>query len=119
MAVSIVSALARLKVHKEVGMTGEITLRGKVLPIGGLKEKVLAAHRAGLEIILFPKENEKDLEEIPAQVRQQLKMIPVEHVDQVLNHALWREQRPEKVQLEVGAPANQMLGQATQSAQTN
>ncbi|MHB1007369.1 MAG: endopeptidase La [Chloroflexota bacterium] len=102
MAVSIVSALAKRRVHKEVGMTGEITLRGKVLPIGGLKEKVLAAHRAGLEIILFPKENEKDLEEIPVQVRRELKMIPVEHVDQVLAHALWPEQRPEPVQIHVG-----------------
>jgi ATP-dependent Lon protease len=108
MAVSIVSALAKIPVHKEVGMTGEITLRGKVLPIGGLKEKVLAAHRAGLEIILFPKENEKDLEEIPEQVRKELRMIPVEHVDQVLNHALWREKRPEKVQLEVNAVPEQM-----------
>ena len=104
LATSIISSLCRQPVHKEVGMTGEITLRGKVLPIGGLKEKVLAAHRAGLETILFPKENEKDLEEIPAQVRQELKMIPVDHMDQVLNLALWREKRPEKVHLQVTQP---------------
>ncbi len=109
MTVSIISALAKLPVHKEVGMTGEVTLRGKVLPIGGLKEKVLAAHRAGLEIVLIPQENEKDVEEIPSQIRQDLKIIPVRHVDEVLNIALWRERRPETVRLEV-------MGDAVQQA---
>lgn len=103
MAVSIVSALTKVKVHKEVGMTGEITLRGKVLPIGGLKEKVLAAHRAGLEVVLFPRENEKDLDEIPEQVRKEIKLVPVDHVDQVLNYALWQESQPKPVTMEVGS----------------
>jgi len=68
-------------------MTGEITLRGRVLPIGGLKEKVLAAHRAGLKRVLFPRENLKDVEEIPENVRKALTLIPVEHMDQVLKEA--------------------------------
>ena len=69
-------------------MTGEITLRGRVLPIGGLKEKVLAAHRAGIKTIIMPLENQKDLVEIPANVRKQIKMIMVAHMDEVLNEAL-------------------------------
>jgi ATP-dependent Lon protease len=93
MATSIISALCKLPVHKEVGMTGEITLRGKVLPIGGLKEKVLAAHRAGLETILFPKENEKDLEEIPDNVRAELTIKLVEHADEVLAIALLNQEK--------------------------
>ena len=69
-------------------MTGEITLRGRVLPIGGLKEKMIAAHRAGIETILIPKDNEKDLAEIPANVKRGLTIIPVEHMDEVLVSAL-------------------------------
>ena len=69
-------------------MTGEITLRGRVLPIGGLKEKSLAAERAGITKILIPKENEKDLEDIPAIVRRKVKFVPVESMDEVLAHAL-------------------------------
>jgi ATP-dependent Lon protease len=69
-------------------MTGEITLRGKVLPIGGLKEKVLAAHREGIKIVIIPKENEKDLQDIPAEVRESLKIDMVETMDQVLQLAL-------------------------------
>jgi len=75
-------------VSSEVAMTGEITLRGRVLPIGGLKEKALAAHRAGIRKVLFPKENERDMEEIPESVREALEFVPVTHMDEVLGHAL-------------------------------
>lgn len=93
MATALVSALTGRAVRKEVGMTGEITLRGRVLPIGGLKEKSLAAHRAGLKIVIIPKENEKDLEDIPESVRNDLTFIPVEHLDEVLKHALTGEEK--------------------------
>ncbi|WP_127586198.1 endopeptidase La [Paenibacillus koleovorans] len=88
MATALISALTEIPVTKTVAMTGEITLRGRVLPIGGLKEKTLAAHRAGIRKILFPKDNEKDLQEIPASVREELTFVPVSHMDQVLEHAL-------------------------------
>jgi ATP-dependent Lon protease len=88
MATSIVSALTGIPIDKNIAMTGEITLRGNVLPIGGLKEKALAAHRGGIKRVLFPKENENDIEEIPATVRNELELIPVSHVDEVLFEAL-------------------------------
>ncbi|WP_010531145.1 endopeptidase La [Lentibacillus jeotgali] len=88
MATALVSALSGRAVKKEVGMTGEITLRGRVLPIGGLKEKSLSAHRAGLTTIIIPEENEKDIEDIPESVRDDLTFIKVNHLDQVLEHAL-------------------------------
>ncbi len=88
MATALVSALTGIAVRKDVGMTGEITLRGRVLPIGGLKEKSLSAHRAGLTTIILPKDNEKDIEDIPESVREELKFILVEHMDEVLTHAL-------------------------------
>lgn len=91
MATALVSSLTGRPVRKEVGMTGEITLRGRVLPIGGLKEKSLSAHRAGLTTVIMPKENEKDLEDIPESVREGLTYIPVDHLDQVLKHALVEE----------------------------
>lgn len=91
MATALVSALTQIPVRKEVGMTGEITLRGRVLPIGGLKEKCMSAHRAGLTTIILPKENEKDIEEIPESVRQELTFYPVEHLDEVLKYALTRQ----------------------------
>lgn len=87
-ATALVSSLTNRPVKKEVGMTGEITLRGRVLPIGGLKEKTLSAHRAGLTTIILPKDNEKDLEDIPKSVRETLTFISVSHLDQVLEHAL-------------------------------
>src|SRR6202049_2804838 len=83
-----VSALCRVPVRNDLAMTGEITLRGRVLPIGGLKEKVLAAHRAGIKTILLPRENEKDIDEIPLEVLKDLTLIEVEHMDEVLKHAL-------------------------------
>ncbi|MBI3979618.1 MAG: endopeptidase La [Chloroflexi bacterium] len=91
MATALVSALAGRPVRRDVAMTGEITLRGRVLPIGGLKEKVLAAHRGGMTTFAYPKKNEKDLIEIPAQVRDELRLIPVEHMDEVLEVALLGE----------------------------
>ncbi len=85
---SVVSALTRIPVKKTVAMTGEVTLRGRVLAIGGLKEKILAAHRGGIKTIICPKENEKDLKDIPKEVVKDLKIILVDHVDQVLVNAL-------------------------------
>ncbi len=85
---AIVSTLTGVPVRKEVAMTGEVTLRGRVLPIGGLKEKLLAAMRGGITTVLIPKDNEKDLVEIPANIREGLKIIPVSHVDEVLALAL-------------------------------
>jgi ATP-dependent Lon protease len=88
MSVSIISALTGNPVRKDVAMTGEITLRGRVLPIGGLKEKLLAALRAGIKTVLIPKDNEKDLEEIPDNVKRDLTIVPVTTVDEVLVRAL-------------------------------
>lgn len=87
-ATALVSALTGKPIRREVGMTGEITLRGRVLPIGGLKEKTLSAHRAGLTKIILPKDNEKDIEDIPESVREQLEFVLVSSIDQVLKHAL-------------------------------
>ncbi|SFC55090.1 ATP-dependent proteinase. Serine peptidase. MEROPS family S16 [Bacillus sp. OV322] len=88
MATALISALTGVPVRKEVGMTGEITLRGRVLPIGGLKEKSLGAHRAGLTKLIVPKDNEKDIDDIPESVRKDLEYVLVSHVDEVLEHAL-------------------------------
>ncbi|MFJ8103303.1 endopeptidase La [Lysinibacillus sp. NPDC096212] len=88
MATAIVSAILHRPIRREVGMTGEITLRGRVLPIGGLKEKTLSAHRAGLTTIICPKDNERDLEDIPESVREQLTFKLVSSADEVLAHAL-------------------------------
>lgn len=88
MATSIASALSEVPVRNDVAMTGEITLRGNVLPIGGLKEKALAAHRAGINTIIIPAENKKDLEDIPANIRKKMEFIPVSHMDEVLAIAL-------------------------------
>ncbi|WP_371932664.1 S16 family serine protease [Bacillus carboniphilus] len=93
MATALISALTGRAVNKEVGMTGEITLRGRVLPIGGLKEKSLSAHRAGLKKIIIPKDNEKDIEDIPDSVREDLKIVLVSHLDEVLKHALVGEEK--------------------------
>ena len=85
---SIVSAITKIPVKRTVAMTGEVTLRGRALPIGGLKEKTIAAHRGGIRTIICPKENEKDLKDIPKEVMKDLKVILVDHVDQVLVNAL-------------------------------
>jgi ATP-dependent Lon protease len=88
MCTSIVSALTRYPVYRDIAMTGEITLRGRVLPIGGLKEKILAAHRGRIRKVLIPKENQKDLKEIPEDITEKLEIVTVEHMDEVLFHAL-------------------------------
>ena len=87
-ATTIASALTRIPVRSNVAMTGEITLRGRVLPIGGLKEKMIAAHRGGIDTLLIPKDNEKDLAEIPDNIKRNLDIIPVDHMDQVIVAAL-------------------------------
>lgn len=87
-ATAIISALSNTKVSHDVAMTGEITLRGRVLPIGGLKEKSLAAHRAGIKTVLLPKENEKDLDDVPDSIREAMQFITVSHMDEVIQHAL-------------------------------
>lgn len=90
---ALVSALTNRPIRREIGMTGEVTLRGRVLPIGGLKEKCLSAHRAGLTTIIIPKENERDIDDIPESVRNELTFIPVSHVDEVLERALVGEEK--------------------------
>ena len=88
MATAVISALSGIPVDRKVAMTGEITLRGRALAIGGFKEKSLAAKRAGIKKILFPKDNIKDLEDIPEAIKKEIEFIPVESMDDVLAHAL-------------------------------
>ena len=88
LATTLASALTRIPVRSNVAMTGEITLRGRVLPIGGLKEKLIAAHRGGIDTVVIPKENEKDIKELPTIIKKNLKIHPVEHMDEVLKYAL-------------------------------
>jgi ATP-dependent Lon protease len=90
MVTAIVSVLTGIPVRRDVAMTGEITLRGRVLPIGGLKEKLLAALRGGIKTVLIPSENEKDLADIPDNVKSEMKIIPVSTMDEVLAQALTR-----------------------------
>ena len=94
MVTSIVSALTGVPVKKDVAMTGEVTLRGRVLPIGGLKEKLLAALRGGIKVAIIPDENEKDLKEIPQNVKDGLNIIPVRNVEEVLKIALTKDLKP-------------------------
>ncbi|MFZ1891449.1 MAG: S16 family serine protease, partial [Formosimonas sp.] len=94
MVTAIVSAMTSIPVRADVAMTGEITLRGEVLPIGGLKEKLLAAHRGGIRLVLIPKENEKDLAEVPDNVKKGLEIRPVKWIDEVLALALERMPEP-------------------------
>ncbi|HEX7799348.1 MAG TPA: S16 family serine protease, partial [Asticcacaulis sp.] len=94
MVTAMVSVLTGIPVRKDIAMTGEITLRGRVLPIGGLKEKLLAALRSGIKTVLIPKENEKDLVDLPANVKSGLEIIPVAQVEEVLQHALTKPLTP-------------------------
>ena len=91
MATALISAMTGAKVRRDVAMTGEITLRGKVLPIGGLREKTLAAHRGGIKTFILPKRNAKDLSELPDVVKNELELIEVSTLDEVLDIALIRE----------------------------
>jgi ATP-dependent Lon protease len=94
MATAMVSVMSGIPIRKDIAMTGEVTLRGRVLPIGGLKEKLLAALRGGLKIVLIPEENAKDLAEIPDNVKNGLEIIPVSRMDEVIKHALIRQPQP-------------------------
>jgi len=100
MVTSIVSVLTGIEVRKDVAMTGELTLRGRVLPIGGLKEKLLAALRGGIQTVLIPKDNEKDLAEIPDNVKKGLDVKPVSSVDEILSVALVSEVTPLDIDVE-------------------
>ena len=93
-ATSLISLFTRIPVRSDVAMTGEITLKGKVLPIGGLKEKVLAAHRFGIRTIIIPKDNEKDLADVPPEVQSELNFKLVESMDEVMKIALERYPGP-------------------------
>jgi ATP-dependent Lon protease len=104
LATALVSALTRVPTKTDVAMTGEITLRGKVLPIGGVKEKVLAAHRAGIKTIIMPKDNEKDLADIPKSVLDAMNMYLVGHMDEVLKIAM-AGPMPAAIRPEVAAAA--------------
>ena len=97
MATAMVSALTRARARHDVAMTGEITLRGKVLPIGGVKEKLLAAHRFGLKTLILSKENEKDLADIPDEVRDDLTIHVVDTIDEVLRFALESDKADEPI----------------------
>ena len=98
----IVSSLTNITVRKDVAMTGEVTITGQVLPIGGLKEKLLAAHRAGIKEVIIPKENEKDLVDMPKKIIDEVKITPVEYADQVLKIALTKElKRTEWVEVDL------------------
>ncbi|MGB3026340.1 endopeptidase La [Paradevosia shaoguanensis] len=118
MATAIVSVMTGIPVRHDVAMTGEITLRGRVLPIGGLKEKLLAALRGGIKTVLIPEENVRDLQEIPEIVTKGMEIIPVSRMDQVIKHALVRQPEPiewtfeEKVEAPIAAEANDSAGEA-------
>jgi ATP-dependent Lon protease len=96
-ATAMISALTGIPARKNLAMTGEITLRGRVLPIGGLKEKVLAAHRAGVDTILLPFENKKNIEDIPESIRKQMRLIPVSNMNEVIKYALVRTPEVKKL----------------------
>jgi ATP-dependent Lon protease len=103
-AVAIISALTGNPVRRDITMTGEVTLTGKVLPIGGLKEKALAAHRVKIATILIPKDNQKDVAEIPEKVRKQIKFIAVESMDEVIKHSFKKKFRLKKANKAIPKP---------------
>ncbi|HJK99630.1 MAG TPA: S16 family serine protease, partial [Polyangiaceae bacterium LLY-WYZ-14_1] len=99
MMTALVSLLTKIRVRHDVAMTGEITLRGRVLPVGGIKEKVLAAHRAGIKRVILPERNQADIEEVPQEIRDSLEFFPVTKMDEVLANAL---EEPDKLDLVLG-----------------
>ena len=106
MVTAIVSVLTRNPIRRDLAMTGEITLRGRVFPIGGLKEKLLAALRGSIKTVLIPKDNEKDLAEIPDNVKRGIEIIPVETIEGILKHALTEEFHPIEIEEEAGVEAS-------------
>ncbi|MGN6466954.1 MAG: S16 family serine protease, partial [Rhizobiaceae bacterium] len=118
MATAIVSVMTGIPVRKDIAMTGEITLRGRVLPIGGLKEKLLAALRGGIKKVLIPEENAKDLADIPDNVKSNLEIVPVSRVGEVLRHALVRMPEPIEWSEPVNPPAKGAEGLDEAAAQT-
>jgi ATP-dependent Lon protease len=118
LATAAVSALTKIAVNRHIAMTGEITLRGKVLPIGGVKEKVLAAHRIGMETVILPRDNEKDLTEIPANIQQELSIRFIDTMDEVLDLALERKiEVPPELAPEAPAPSARPLETSVHDAE--
>ena len=111
----MVSALTKIPVRRDIAMTGEITLRGKVLPIGGVKEKLLAAHRAGNRTVILPRDNEKDLADIPANIQQELAIRFVETMDEVLDLALERKLEGSGARVEAEARPNPAVRERCES----
>jgi len=118
MCTALISALTRIPVRADVAMTGEITLRGRVLMIGGLKEKLLAAHRGGIKTVIIPAENVRDLKEIPDNIKESLDIRPVEWIDQVLDVALTHQPEPLPVE-EAERPAGGRDDDAENSERVN
>jgi len=102
-ATALISAFTERKVYRDIGMTGEITLRGNVLPVGGVREKILAAHRAGLKTVLLPEKNLKDLVDVPKKVRTDLKIVPIKHMNEVIEMALYPEDKAAKSKRETAS----------------
>jgi len=102
MVMAVISLCSGQPVRSDVGLTGEVTLRGRVLPVGGIKMKLLAAHRAGLKTVILPKRNERDLEELPQEVREDLNIVLVERIEEALNEALCSE----KIELDLPMVVN-------------
>jgi ATP-dependent Lon protease len=119
MCTALVSALTRNPVRADVAMTGEITLRGRVLPIGGLKEKLLAAHRGGIKMVVIPHENEKDLSEIPAEITSKLDIRPVKWIDEVLDLALAEPLRPNIAATPAAATEGKAAPESDGESETN
>jgi ATP-dependent Lon protease len=114
MATAIVSVLTTIPVRHDIAMTGEVTLRGRVLPIGGLKEKLLAALRGGVKKVLIPEENAKDLADLPDSVKNGLEIVPVARMDEVIRHALVRQ--PEPITWEEDLSATQSAARSDEEA---
>jgi ATP-dependent Lon protease len=125
MCTALVSALTKIPVRSDVAMTGEITLRGEVLPIGGLKEKLLAAQRGGIAVVMIPEENQKDLVEIPDNIKGKLDIRPVRWIDEVLQVALTRQPTPlptaqgQDAPVAPAKPARRAKGRSTKQVQAH